>query len=82
MNKRGQEAGMAEAPTVYERALRRGAERERKAIVNMLLALIEEIVHTSHADGLGMGDQRSESVVRECIERIQRRAQGGTDADG
>ncbi len=31
----------------------------------------EEIKQTSHKDGLGMGDQRSEGVVREYRDRIR-----------
>jgi 7,8-dihydro-6-hydroxymethylpterin-pyrophosphokinase len=48
---------------------------EREAILEMLRLFIDEIIHTSHADGLGMGDQFREAVVAECIQRIQRRAQ-------
>ncbi len=48
---------------------------EREAIVRTLRLFIDEIIHTSHADGLGMGDQFREAVVAECIQRIQRRAQ-------
>lgn len=43
-----------------------------KALPALFAALEEEIKHTSHADGLGMGDQRSESVVRWVRDRVLR----------
>lgn len=44
---------------------------ERDRIVSLIEVLENEIKHTSHADGLGMGDQKSEALCREIVEKIR-----------
>ncbi len=58
----------AEAAAAWDaRASGWGPVSECVRVVN---AYAEEIKHTSHMDGLGMGDQRSEQVCLEIAKRI------------
>lgn len=55
----------------YRQGFRDGARWMRARSVELGDSLAEKIKHTSHRDGLGMGDQRSEGAVHDYQDRIR-----------
>ena len=65
-----------------EALVRAGREAVLKQVVERCLHIAKKTKHTSHVDGLGMGDRRTELAYEEVAEWAKAQLEGDEDEGG